>query len=203
MSPHGYLLEGCGDWRPYDRNMPACRAGFEAKSAKGRVDGSLVGQKVRKTDEPGYGGVRYWCQQSESETSQRGRRLTGFRSRSRPHPAMTLISSWFSKAGRSMVILARVLAVISPAAPGNIDRVRRGSVRRETGRPRGLREGSWNQRLAADGEKNRRRKKNWAHRAENGKSRTGCFVVRARMYVVDNDMASRRLGSGIYLISVT
>lgn len=51
--PHGHLLEGCGDWRPYDRNVPAYRAELEVKSAKGRVDGSLVGQKARKLDEPG------------------------------------------------------------------------------------------------------------------------------------------------------
>ena len=57
-----------------------------------------------------------WCQQSESETLQRGRRLTGFRSRS--HPAMSLISSWFSQVGRSVVILARVLAVLTPQFPG-------------------------------------------------------------------------------------
>lgn len=43
-----------------------------------------------------------------------------------------------------MVILASVLAVITPAAPGNIEWVGRGSVRRETERPRGLREGNWN-----------------------------------------------------------
>src|SRR5258706_3122139 len=35
MSPHGCLLEWCGDWPLYDHNMPACMQGPRLKVQRG------------------------------------------------------------------------------------------------------------------------------------------------------------------------